>query len=435
MIEAAFVPLSEFERSAGASSQGPTKIVPTMNIARRFKSVSFIPLLMITLGALQAGDFEGAIIDDKAPVSASPWTVCNLFDNTTLYEGDGFIRDVSFTGRYHGQYISQTENESGTTNGFHNWQHRRARLGFDIEFAGDLKLVSSINVSDGSGSSFGFTRGVFFNHWDELYLKWEPDDDTYITFGKTKQKITMENMESSKRILTIERSQIVNEVVAADYPWQLLFGFNLLGIDHELGASVTGADLDSTGERWKWLDPDSRGSLSYRGNLPVSDSTKLYFGYLFTNNSSGFADAAGSADSDQASQYEHLAHLGTKSEWGSLGLVTDLIYAANREASGPIPAGDDTWGVVFLPYYNLTDKLQFVAKYSYMDSGRQQRYQRYFTRQYVDGYHTLYAGLNYYLCGHKLKLMGGYEYASGDEFSTGAEIDSSSWVLAVRTYW
>lgn len=390
---------------------------------------------ILTSGSLRAGDYGKAIIDDKAPISSSPWTICNLFDYSTLYEGDGFVKKVALTGRYHGQYISQTEDEGGATNGFHNWQHRRARLGFDVEFAENLTFVSSINISDGSGSSFGLTRGVFFDDWDEFFVKWEPNDDTYITVGKTKQKITMENMESSKRILTIERSQIVNEVIASNYPWQVLFGFNYLGMDHEIGASLTGGNRDGTGERWDWPDSNSRGSLSYRTSLPVTDATQLYFGYLFTNNADGFADGAGTADTDMASQYEHLAHIGTKSEWGSLGLITDFIYAANRESSGPISAGNDNWGMVILPYYNITDKLQFVAKYAYMDEGRQQRYQRYFVRQYVDGYHTFYAGLNYYICGHKLKLMGGYEYATGNEFTTGTDIDSSSWVFAVRSYW
>lgn len=387
------------------------------------------------LSFADAGEYGKAVIDDKSPISSSPWSICSLFDYSTLYEGDGLIKEVALTGRYHGQYISQTEEEGGASNGFHNWQHRRARLGFDVEFAGNLTFVSSINISDGSGSSFGLTRGVFFDDWDELFVKWEPSDDVYVLVGKTKQKITMENMESSKRILTVERSQIVNEVIASDYPWGALVGFSLFGIDQEVGFWLTGGEEDSTVERWNFPSPDGRGGFTYRGNLPVSDATQLYFGYQFTNNASGFANGSGNADSDHGSQYEHVAHIGTKSEWGKLGLITDVIAAGNRESSGPIAAGNDTWGFVVLPYYNVTDKLQFVAKYAYMDEGRQQRYQRYFVRQYLDGYHTFYAGFNYYICGQKLKLMGGYEYATGNEFTTGADIDSSSWVFAVRSYW
>ena len=88
-----------------------------------------------------------------------------------------------------------------------------------------------------------------------------------------------------------------------------------------------------------------------------------------------------------------------------------------------------------MPTYEITEKLEAVAKYAYMDQGQNQRTQRFNVRQRVADYHTFYAGLNYYICGDKLKIMGGYEYATGEEFGTGTDITSDTWMLAVRTYW
>lgn len=390
---------------------------------------------LIAGGSATAGDYGKAIIDDKMPIEADPWSICDIFDYSTLYEGEGFIKEISLTGRYHGQAISQSEDYGGLQNGYHEWQHRRARVGLDVEFANNVTFYSSINVSDGSGGG-PFTKGVFFDTWDEFGIEWEPSDDFYINLGKQKQKITVENATSSKRILTVERSTIVNEVIS-DKPWGVTVGFVLGGIEHEVGGWMYGADLDSTGERWDWPDADSRGGFTYRGSFDISDATEIMYGYQFTNNSSGFAggNGAGTADSGLGSAYEHVMHVGSKSEWGNFGLITDLIYAANREATGPISAGNDTGGVVILPYYNITDKLQAVAKYAYMGDGRQQRTQRYDIRQRVDNMHTFYAGLNYYICGDKLKIMGGYEYATSEEYGTGVDIDSSTWMFAVRTYW
>lgn len=375
-----------------------------------------------------ASDHSKAIIDDKTPIE-DPWTICDIFDYSTLYEAEtGFIREVALNGRYHGQYISQSEDEGSISNGFNQWQHRRARVGVDIEFAGDLAFYSSINLSDGSGSGKGLIRRDFFNNFDEVGIEWTPED-WKIVVGKQKQKITREFSTSSKRIKTVERSQIVNEV-AVQKPWGVTVEHELGGFTHQFGAWLYGTDDDFLLPRG-----DSRGGLSYSCAIDVTDETEFHFNYVYTNNSGGAVSPSGSAPADQGSSYEHVIALGTESDFGRLGLVTDIIIGANRQASGAIPAGDDTWGIVLMPTYEITEKLEAVTKYAYMDQGQNQRTQRFNVRQRVADYHTFYAGLNYYICGEKLKVMAGYEYATGEEFGTGSDITSDSWMLAFRTYW
>ncbi len=218
----------------------------------------------------------------------------------------------------------------------------------------------------------------------------------------------------------------------------MTFGYEIAGIEQEIGAWITGAGQANTGLN-NYPDERSNGSLSYRASAPISDSTELFFDYLFVNNGGGM-NPNKTAPTYYGANYEHTFALGTESEWGRFGLITDLILALNRESEstpGPaaaIPGGNDTWGAVIMPYYNITDQLQFVARYAYMSEGEQQRTQRFNQRYNVENYHTFYAGLNYYICDHNLKLMAGYEHATGDLFGTNTDVDSGTWMVGLRTY-
>lgn len=407
----------------------------------------------VLAGSLTAGDPGKTVINDKMPIESS---FCDIFKKNTLYEGDGFIKKVKLKGRYHGQFISQSEDINGVYNNSYNeYDHRRFRLGLEIEMAHDLTLVASNNIADGTGGfgatvGHGLTTGTFFDDWDELNLAWEPSDDFYVIVGKQKQKITRENTTSSNSILTIERAPITNSVIS-NKPWGVAVGFKALGLSHEVGAWVAGGDRDVNGERWDYADFDSRESFTYRTSYDLAESTTLFFDYQYTDNSGGFINpgtgvigggggAGPLGDTNLGSIFEHVAAVGTESEWGQFGLITDFIYASNGLTGGGLPVGYDTFGVVIMPYYNLTEKLQFVTRYSYMEEGREQRTQRFgpnaANRQTVEDYHTFYAGLNYYVCKHNLKIMGGYEYATGTQFgAVPNDIDTGTWMLAVRTSW
>ena len=126
---------------------------------------------VFAVGTIVAGEYGKAVIDDKAPIE-SAWTLCDLFDNNTLYESDtGAIREISLNGRYHGQYISQSKDLGTQDIGYNNWQHRRFRLGMNVEFSNNVTLKTSADISDGSGGGTGLTRGPFFNGWDEFLYR------------------------------------------------------------------------------------------------------------------------------------------------------------------------------------------------------------------------------------------------------------------------
>jgi hypothetical protein len=54
----------------------------------------------------------------------------------------------------------------------------------------------------------------------------------------------------------------------------------------------------------------------------------------------------------------------------------------------------------------------------------------------VDGLSTFFVGLNYEVCGTKLRVQGGYEWAQADRLvGTTTDYENGSWLLGIRTHW
>lgn len=400
-----------------------------MTQPRSFKTaIAGVGAAALLTSAAQAGDYGKAVIDDKNPVvPEDPWSYCDLFDIGKLYKSDtGLIRSFSVGGRYQGQYFSQTEDISGQDdNSFNEFQHRRARLGAKLGLAHGFTIFAEANIADGEN----FSEGPFFNNFQDAYIEWEPTDSWFIRVGKQKQEFTIEDSTSSKRIKTVERSSIVNETAGAR-PYGAVFGLETGPVSHQIGAWLYGGEANSI----QWVDFDSNAGASYNMAFGIHESTDLMFDYVYADNAGGAEGSEGSAATGFGPAYEHSFSLGTKTEMGKFQIIANGIVAVNRTGSGGIPAGNDTWGAYILPSYELTDKLELVFRYAYMDEGREQRPQRFPVRLPVENYHTFYAGLQYKFCGDALKVMAGYEYATGDVFESDSDIDTGSWQFAVRTY-
>jgi len=392
-----------------------------------------------------AGEDKVEVVDESPTVT--PVNRWNIFDKNTLYKSDsGFIRNVKLKGRYHGQYISQDEGIGGVKdNEYDVYHHRRARIQMDFDFAHNFSFGFDANISDGHGSRTALSdEGSFINNFQTFNIQWKPSDNYYFIVGKDKQDITREDIQSSRYIKTVERAPIVNEI-GQQRPWGAQVGFFTKGIEHRLGAWVYGAHEDGP----EWVDFRANKGASYNLTYPVKDNLSLHFDWNYVNNEGGLERARGDAAVGTfGSAYEHAFALGVDYEKGPFKVISDVIYGANREGvaaskgSAAIPAGHDTWGFYVLPSYKITDKLEGVFRYQYMDSGREQRTQRFGhdgdgdrnARLNVQNYHSVYAGFQYFLSGENLKLMAGYEYAWGELLGSDTDINTGSWQLAVRTY-
>ena len=118
--------------------------------------------------------------------------------------------------------------------------------------------------------------------------------------------------------------------------------------------------------------------------------------------------------------------------WGARGEFT--------AASGYL-GQSDLWGVQAMPFYNVTDKLQGVARYTYLQSEhpngvRLATYESRVVTGRGDQYNEIYLGANYYFYGHRLKLQTGVQFADmDDQANDGGAYSGVSWTTGLRVGW
>ncbi len=158
------------------------------------------------------------------------------------------------------------------------------------------------------------------------------------------------------------------------------------------------------------------------------DTFHLRADYLYND-----PESRDSATAPYAHSLAASVHLGKSTvEW-----VNEVIYV-----TGSI---SEVHGVTSLLSYTLTEneKWQAVMRYQYAhgdDDGLilQKRYERQAPKLSDGGsgedYHAVYAGLNYYIYGHKLKLMAGVEWATMDGGDDGGSYDGWTSFAGFRFY-
>jgi len=155
----------------------------------------------------------------------------------------------------------------------------------------------------------------------------------------------------------------------------------------------------------------------------LTDATTGHFHYLWHEDD---------ADNVAFSDYDNIFSVGQTTATDAGGLITDFIYATGESEVS------DVYGVVVMPYYNLSDRLRFVVRgqYAASDDSDGLRLQSRYERPVADGergdsYWAVYAGLNYHIMGDKLKLMNGFEYS---ELSGESDFDGWGFFTGVRLY-
>ena len=142
------------------------------------------------------------------------------------------------------------------------------------------------------------------------------------------------------------------------------------------------------------------------------------------------------AANNAAKPYRDSFSLNHSLRQGVIGLYTDFIHASGYS--------DDAYGIILLPTYDISDKLQLVARYTRATGDNdslkvQKRYENNVPHLTDNGlgenYQSFYLGLNYYINEHKLKLMTGVEYAAmKDNADDGGDYDGWTVFSGLRFY-
>jgi len=318
------------------------------------------------------------------------------------------MQELWFLGRYHGQYYN-ADGEAGQQD---DWENRRFRIGSQARFFEKLTLHAQM-VS-------GFDIDPFYNGFTELWSQWAFDDRFALTLGQQKHRFTHDRNVSSRYINTLERSMLIN-MFNADYTPAVTASGRSDKFTYYSGifSNATSPDM------WDaFTNYDSGYSLLASGTWDVQqtmDMDEAFFNLCYL-----YSDA--NANATNLNRYKNGLSAALILTQGPSSLVSEALL-------GTQSAEGDAFGINIQPGYFLTEKLQLATRYQFAfandENGllAQRRYER--TVGLITGelYQAAYAGFNYYIAGHRIKLTQGIEYANLD----GQDVWTAS--IAFRVFW
>lgn len=358
-----------------------------MKRSNRFHPGPLAALLLLTAAGASAESSPG---DQPPPLLEEMWSATEIYQD----DDDQGIETFRLVGRYHGQYWSVDADQGRASGG----ENRRVIFGFQALLHPGFLLELQMHVND-----------EFNPVYDGLYtgfIKWtSPTSDFSLSLGRLDYLFTgMERSTSSKKNYTFERGLLVNQIMPGEV-------VGLYGRGKIAGMSLQ-AGLFSGNIENEFTD-FSAGLAATAGvayDLPwLYEKGTLHLDYLYND---------GNRDNNAFEPYGHTVSLWHQGRKGPFALGIDLTGATG------IGERSNVWGLTLLPTYDFArnlvidgDMLQLSLRYQYAssvdDNGLrlQRRYEQNVASGQGDEYHAVYAGLNYYIYGYKLKLMMGSEYS------------------------
>ena len=333
---------------------------------------------------------------DKPAAAAKPVAEQSLkerFENLGLIYQDKDAKGLQefwLLGRYHGHY-HDTSGVGRSDNGF---ESRRTRFGFQARMYDRL----TVHAQAISGSDFE----PVYNGFTELWVRWEFDPALQLTIGQQKHRFTHDRNVSSRYMSFMERSMFTN----------------MMGLDYTPAVTLSGKS----------------GKLDYYAGV-FSNLAERDMWEAFTELHSGWSalaavtyDLGQLGGADTAAFYGSLLHSEAKTGATNLTRFDDAASAALILTEGPaalvteVTAGfggarGDAIGLNLQPSLFLTDKLELVSRYQLASASQtgglrsQRRYESPAGLPNGEHYQATYLGLNYYLAGHRIKLLTGMEHA------------------------
>ena len=373
--------------------------------------------LMAPMSPLPATATEAAHSEQAAGTEEQPSTFDNIWKFADWYENDdnSVLQSLQFSGRFQLDYALVDADQGHHT----EWNLRRLRLGAKAKLFRQFTLHGEVELNPQEADPV-------FNRITDLYFQWNKSARFEVTIGKHAAPFTMEGSTSSKELLTIDRSNLTNN-----------FWFTQ---EYLPGLSVSGAP-----QNWKYqVGVYSTGEADrFFGAFNGSVFGLFVVGYDFAKRL-GVDQAVLAAnyvyqDPDEDNTFtrdlENILSINFELDAGNWGLRTDLAAATGFEEQS------DLWGTMVMPFYNISDDLQFVGRYTFVASQdvngvRLNRYERQLVPGLGDRYNEIYFGVNYYFYGHTLKLQSGIHYADmRDRADDGGAYSGVAWTTGFRMSW
>ncbi len=353
--------------------------------------------------------------------SSPPALFENIWDAATLYNNpeNPAVQSFSLVGRYHGQYWS-VDADQGKADG---WDNRRIIFGFQTALYEDFLFEVQIHANESLSPVY---RGLYVG-----FIKWAPKDIDYsASLGRLDYVYTgMERTTSSKKISTIERGLLVNQLMPGEVFG--LYGTGKIGAHTVQAGLFTGATKGEFGDFHSGL----ASTLGVEHALPLFfDQGELHLDFLYND-----------SDREDTSfkPYRNVVSLWHQGRLGPFSMGIDITGGSQG-----LDGQSNVWGLTLLPGYKIAhnalidgDALQMVLRYQYAKSKESNglllpsRYEQEVATGAGDRYQALYLGINYFLNDDKFKIMAGAEHARmKDAPGDGGNYQGWTYLAGIRLY-
>lgn len=358
-------------------------------------------------------------------------------------KGNPYLSEVRIFGRAHLQ-AAYLDGDDVNGDSFHSsyTEIRRLRLGLSTKFLRYFEFKSDANLENDRFPNGDETdHDIEYADLNSFYFTFDVEkafdlgsfDELTLGYGKRNVRVGFEGSTSSNKIKTVERSALTNKATVQGG------GQNPLGIWLEgekdcfsFDFGVFSTDINEEIGGWNdslfyyvGVDRDSTDWLPFK---------KAVIGFDYVDNQS--LDAG---DDDVVGE-DWVGALNLEIADGAWALSTSVFTGENN---GTGDRDGSFYGIVILPTYDITDKLEAVLRYQYAKSEEDEgvrlnsRYVRRDARHggainggRGDEHHSIYAGLNYYFCGNNSKVLTGVEYETID--TPAGDLDATTLWFAYR---
>jgi phosphate-selective porin OprO/OprP len=369
--------------------------------------------LLIVLAILpSAAAAQGA--EQKQPSTYDKiWgTFTNWYDN----KENPVVQRILFSGRFQHDLVIVDADQ-----GEHKESNiRRVRFGPRITLFRDYLVHAEVEVNPQE-------HNPFYLRITDAYVAWQKHPKAVITVGKQSLPFTQEGATSSRDLITIDRSNLVNNIWFTQ--------------EYMPGVSVSGRAAP-----WVYrAGAYSSGAMTREfGRFNGSIFTLALVGYDFAKPlgvreavlTGNYVYQPPDVDNTFTKRFEHIASVHFRLEEPKWGVRTDV-----SKTSGYL-GQRDLWAAMVMPYFNATSKLQFVTRYTLVESDGNNgislnTYEnRVVTRGAGDRYTEGYLGVNYYFYAHRLKVQTGVQFADmRDRANDGGAYHGTAWTTGLRIGW
>ncbi|MFC7339416.1 porin [Haloferula chungangensis] len=385
--------------------------------------------LLISAIAAPAG-FAGTPAPEILEASESASLYDKIWGLATLYENDEnpVIQKLAFTGRF--QYDYATVQGDGSLVGgpskdlsYEDFNTRRWRMGLKATLFEDFTLHSE--------ADFDPDIDPMYTRLTDAYVGWSPNEAFGLKVGKQGMGFTLDGKTSSKELLTLERNALSGNLW---YTYEYLPGVSVGGKQGNWHYQVGGYSQGEADKEFGEFNAGSTwmASLGYDLSEQLgSEKAMLALDYMY-NETTPSRPALFSNRS-----FGQVISLNFEYAKDCYGLRTDLAHGDGFLGQ------PDVWGVVVMPYWDITDKLQAVCRYTYIDGDGPDsvRFNTQYDNVALNGergnqYQEGYVGLNYYFYGNKLKIQTGLQYIDmQDTANNGGAFRGWNWTTGLRLSW